>query len=83
MYNMLWLKNATMAQRAQQQYLATLLNVKNGQLGLLSLVDINYDGIPDVPLSQALALALAAWNAGNYETAKSICDSINNMGPGM
>jgi hypothetical protein len=81
MYDMLWLKNATMAQRAQQQYLATLLNVKNGQLSLLSLVDINYDGIPDVPLNQAFAMALAAWNAHDYETAKSICDSINNMGP--
>jgi hypothetical protein len=81
MYSMLWLKNATMAQRAQQQYLATLLNVKDGQLGMLTLVDINYDHVPDVPLNQALALALAAWNAGNYETAKNICDSINNMGP--
>jgi len=79
MYNMLWLKNATMAQRAQQQYLATLLNVKNGQLGMLTLVDINYDHVPDVSLNQALALALAAWNAGNYEAAKNICDSINNM----
>ncbi|HPS01998.1 MAG TPA: hypothetical protein PLA90_10675 [Candidatus Sumerlaeota bacterium] len=80
MYDILWLKNATMRQRAQQQYLATLLNIAWGQIGWGDYVDTNYDKKPDMTLWQAIWTANLAFNWGHYEMAKNICDSINNSG---
>jgi hypothetical protein len=80
MSDILWLKNATMRQRAQQQYLATMLNIAWGQIGWGDYVDTNYDKKPDMTLWQAIWTANLAFNWGYYETAKNICDSINNSG---
>ena len=79
LYDALWLKNAEMEERAQQQCLATKLNIEYGELGYFVMVDTNYDGEPDKYLYQAFAEAESAFNGGDPETAKSICDSINNM----
>ncbi len=78
-YNLLWLKKATMQQRALQQCFATQLNALNGQLVDFSAVDTNYDGVADMSFASAMDEAQTDFEAGNYEAAKSICDSINNM----
>lgn len=80
MYSILWLQKATMRQRAQQQYLATMLNIAWGQLEWNERVDVNYDKRPDMPLWQAILTAKLAFSWGYYEVAKNICDSINNSG---
>jgi hypothetical protein len=80
MYEILWLKNATMRQRAQQQYLATMLNIAWGQIEWSDYVDTNYDGKPDMTLWKAMLTANLAFNWRYYELAKNICDSINNSG---
>ncbi len=80
MYDILWLKNASMRQRAQQQYLATMLNIEWGQIEWSDYVDTNYDGNPDMTLWQAILTANLAFNWKYYEVAKNICDSINNSG---
>ncbi|MFC2013102.1 NosD domain-containing protein [Chloroflexota bacterium] len=79
--DLLWLKKATMEQRATQQLLATWLNVANGAVCMDDIVDTNYNGITDMKLKDAIALAetIILNTAANYEQAKNICDSINNM----
>ncbi|MFC1987960.1 NosD domain-containing protein [Chloroflexota bacterium] len=79
--SLLWLKKATMEQRATQQLLATWLNVANGAAGMDDIVDTDYDGNVDMKLKDAIKLAenIILSVAGDYEQAKNICDSINNM----
>ncbi|PKP59497.1 MAG: hypothetical protein CVT89_01185 [Candidatus Altiarchaeales archaeon HGW-Altiarchaeales-2] len=78
-YKTLWIRKASMKERAIQQCFATLLNFKNGAATNDSLVDTNYDKIADMKFSDAINTALSEFNGGNYEKAKNVCDSINNM----
>jgi len=79
--NLLWLKKASMEERAKQQLLASWLNFANGAVGVDDMVDTNYDGIGDMKFKEAVKLAEDILiNGGDYEQAKNICDSINNMG---
>ncbi len=79
-YTALWLKKAPMQERAIQQCFASRLNYKNnnGAIGD-TLVDTDYDGIPDMTFNKAMDVAEESYNNGDYEEAKDICDSINNM----
>ena len=77
-YDLLWLKKASMEERARQQCFATLLNWANGAVAFGELVDTDYDGFPDTTFSDAMADALTG---SDYENNKNICDSINNMNP--
>ena len=45
------------------------------------MVDTDYDGVVDMKLKDAIALAeiIILNPATDYEQAKDICDSINNM----
>lgn len=67
------LKKATMSQRAQQQCLATLLNVQYGEIGWFT----DMGGAGD--LWELWSQAEADYAAGSYESAKTICDTINNL----
>ena len=78
-YTLLWLKKATMAQRARQQCLASWLNYANNAVGSSTPVDTDYDGYTDSTFGDAMDEAEALIAAGDYEDAKDICDSINNM----
>ncbi len=79
MHNALWLKKATMYQRAQQQCLATKLNVAYGELFMNSFVDTDGDGQADSTVSEAFATAEDEYFNGDPEVAKTICDTINNL----
>jgi hypothetical protein len=80
LHDILWVKNkAPMQERAKQQCMATLLNVQFELLDWYSMVDTDYDGNEDKYLYAAWNDASLAYEAGNFETAKDICDSINNM----
>jgi len=78
-YNVLWIKKASMKERAIQQCFATLLNFKNCAATNETMVDTNYDKVPDTTFADAMNEAESNFYAGNYEKAKDICDSINNM----
>ncbi|MBZ0271429.1 hypothetical protein K8I61_05295 [bacterium] len=73
LYDILWLKKASMKQRAIQQCSALSLNVAHGEISDNCAVN-GFDDFAD-----AFAAAEAAYFAGDYETAKTICDDINNM----
>lgn len=79
LFDVLWLQNVDMQERAIQQCTATALNLRSGQLCPGSEVDSTGDGNPDGTLSEALTAAAAAYYAGDYEAAKDICDTINNL----
>ncbi len=80
LYAALWISEpAPMQVRAEQQCLATLLNYAYGELDWYSLVDTNRDGQPDAFFWQAFDAAYDAYYAGQFETAKTICDNINNL----
>ncbi len=79
LHAILWLKKAKMKQRAQQQCMATRLNIEYGELFLNSYVDTDRDGQPDSLVSEALDAASDAFYSGDPETAKTICDNINNL----
>jgi hypothetical protein len=79
LYTLLWLKNATMAQRAVQQCLATMLNKAYGQLDWYTDLDLDADGVADGWFYEFYLSANDAFAAGDYETAKTICDTINNL----
>lgn len=66
------LKKASMAQRARQQCTATLLNVAHGELGW-------FTDVGGSDLWEQWAQAEVYWAAGQYEQAKTICDTINNL----
>ena len=73
-----------MEQRAQQQYLATLLNLAANPDDLYKLVDTDFNGIADTVFADAIAQVeeiLLDPNSSrrDFESAKDICDSINNM----
>ncbi|MFH1462958.1 MAG: hypothetical protein ABIO70_01090 [Pseudomonadota bacterium] len=78
MYGTLWLSKATMQQRAQQQCLATMLNMAYGELGWFSAMDPDGDGV-DSLFWELWSEAEADYAAGDYEAAKDICDGINNL----
>ncbi|MCK6507104.1 hypothetical protein L6R53_27655 [Myxococcota bacterium] len=71
-YSTLWISRATMQQRAQQQCLALNLNVASGQAGWFSDVD-------GMALWELYDEAAYAYDNGDYETAKTICDDFNNL----
>lgn len=81
LYDALWIENnsADMDDRAVQQCLGTTLNVAYGQLDWWSLIDLGGDGVDDGYFWEFWDDAEAAWDAGDYETAKTICDTINNL----
>lgn len=79
LYNILWLGKATMAQRAIQQCTATQLNVLWGEADWFSPLDMNGDGTTDMQLWQLWQEAEAAYAARNYELAKDLCDTFNNL----
>jgi hypothetical protein len=79
LYDALWVKNASMEQRAQQQCLATLLNVKYAQLGWFTDIDLDQDGEGDGYFWEFFLAANDAFYGGDFETAKTICDDINNL----
>jgi len=68
--------NAGMNAKAKQQYLAFLLNIASGKL-LTSSVISNDGGTASQALQQ-VANYINDGNASNDETAKDICDVINN-----
>ncbi len=76
LYDALWLKKAPMEARALQQCLATRLNVAYDQLGWATPVDLG-DG--DAYMFAHWAEANEAFNAGSFEAAKTLCDTINNL----
>ena len=43
------------------------------------MVDVDYDGHPDTTFGEALSWSEDNFTTGNYEIAKDMCDSINNM----
>ncbi len=79
--NALWPDNktATMPDRALQQCSATLLNFHHGQLGWFTQLDFDGDGVDDDYFVTYWQNAQAAYAAGSYEVAKTICDTINNL----
>lgn len=80
LYAALWLEEPEpMQERAIQQCTATMLNLYWGELSWLSMVDTDGDGEVDSLLYQAIDAAEDAYFAGDYETAKTICDNVNNM----
>ncbi len=74
LYDGLWIdnKNATMGDRAQQQCLATRLNLANGALGWFTPIDGDYFWVQ-------WSDAGGAYDGGDFEYAKDICDGINNL----
>jgi len=79
--SLLWLQHASMEERAIQQFLASWLNFANGAVAMDQLVDTDYDGLADAKFKDAMFVASEVIiNGDNYELAKDICDSINNMG---
>ena len=79
LYDALWVKKASMQQRANQQCLATMLNIAYGQLAWYTDIDLDDDGASDGWFWQLYGQALDAYYAGDFETAKTICDDINNL----
>ncbi|MFC1919068.1 NosD domain-containing protein [Chloroflexota bacterium] len=82
--SLLWLKKASMRERAVQQLLASWLNFANGAVNMGDMVDTDYDGITDTMFEDAIWTAeeiLRNPDASDnqLELAKDICDSINNM----
>jgi hypothetical protein len=78
--DLLWLKKSTIEERAVQQFLASWLNYANGAVALDSMVDTNYDSFADMRFKDAMSTAEDIILYGSdYELAKDICDSINNM----
>ena len=75
-YSLLWLKKATMEQRATQQCLASMLNHANSAVATYEMVDTDYDGVPDMTFEDAMDDAL---QGTDFLNNKNICDSINNM----
>jgi hypothetical protein len=78
-YDLLWLKKATMEQRAVQQCLATLLNKADGQLDWYTDLDLDGDGIGDGWFWEFFLAADTAYYGNDFETAKTLCDDINNL----
>jgi len=72
-----------MEDRAYQQLTASWLNFafnKDAGLDAWNLwVDIDGDGVLDTTFGEAIMWAETNITSGNYETAKNICDSMNNM----
>ena len=58
-----------------------MFNFMWGQVGLTSEIDLDKDGTVDFTFAEMLALAQAAYDAGDYETAKDYCDAFNNLNP--
>ena len=84
--SILSLKKASMKERATQQLLASWLNFAHGAAGLDELVDTDFDNVPDTPFAEALSqMEAILLNPGatdaDFEGAKNIADSINNMKP--
>jgi len=79
LYDILWLSKATMAQRAQQQCVATMLNMAYGQLAWYTDLDLDGDGVGDGWFWEFFMAANDAFYAGDFETAKTLCDDINNL----
>lgn len=75
----LWLSKATMRQRAIQQCLASRLNLEWGATGWFSDVDLDGDGGSDGLFWEIWGQAEYAFDSGDYETAKTICDTFNNL----
>ncbi|MDH5451392.1 MAG: hypothetical protein OEX77_10965, partial [Candidatus Bathyarchaeota archaeon] len=83
-YNLLWTRDNDMRTRALKQCLASWLNWADGAVTPTQMVDINYDGHPDMTFSDAMTIAENILRNPNstreeLEHAKNICDSINNM----
>ncbi len=77
--DVLWLKKATMEERAIQQCVASKLNLCYGELCKGSLVySVGNDGVLD-SFADAMEFAATAFAAGDYEMAKDVCDTINNL----
>ncbi len=55
------------------------LNVDEGYNAENLMVDVDYDGHPDTTFGEALSWSEDNFTTGNYEIAKDMCDSINNM----
>ncbi len=78
MYDLLWLKKADMDERAQQQCLATMLNIAYGELGWFSEADHDGDGTSDY-FWELWTDVEGYYASGDFEAAKDICDGVNNL----
>ena len=83
-YRALNLRRGSMERKAQQQYLATMLNLAANPDDLYNFVDTDFDGIADTVFADAIAqvegiLLGSKSHRRDFEVAKDICDSINNM----
>lgn len=79
LYDALWISGAPMQDRAVQQCLATSLNVAWGEADWMSEVDLDGDGAIDAELWELWQDAEDAYASGDYEYAKDICDTLNNL----
>jgi hypothetical protein len=76
MHATLNLRNATMVQRAKQQYLALLLNVASNRLR--STDPVSEDGATASQAIQQIAAQIKDGDPSNDEAAKDVADTINN-----
>jgi hypothetical protein len=76
MHETLNLRNASMLERAKQQYMALLLNVASNRLQSLAVVSA--DGGTVSQAVQQIAAQIKDGNPSNDEAAKDLADTINN-----
>ena len=77
LHGALWLKKASMAERAQQHGLALHLNVALGEIGYHTPLDTNGDGEQDTWVYELLQQAETAFSSDDPEQAKNICEWLN------
>ena len=83
-HDLLWTRDNDMRTRALKQCLASWLNWADNAVTPSQMVDIDYDGHPDMTFGDAMTIVENILrnpdsSREELEHAKNICDSINNM----
>jgi hypothetical protein len=65
--------------RTQRQCLATELNIASGELGPMTPIDLDGDGVVEGYLHEFMDEAAAAYADGQYKAARRICRKINKL----